>query len=431
MMQSKLESLDAYSVESAKCACVWLLKEIQGITHRFEGTRNVFISLDDAWCSYYGYHQGAHQTLHEYLKEYQSLVQVLEHYGAAIGSEGPYLEQVKDKVKAASKTHMTDSDVKTKSLAAAKLQSIAMGFMKCADKRRYGGLWSNLENSFSRGQDHYPPSDLTGAYNLLLNYKAPPPVLRRHECEHGNNEDALSFLQEGESNIPGNDGVTHDNIKCFKCNKYGHFANHCPDEEGVTMLQLTSTADDDDTYVSGVTFLNVREPDAFIFAQAPHNMIPHTWILLESQWTVSVFKNRNFLTNIRPSVRTLRVHTNGGTQTSNQIGSVPNFGNVWYNTTSLENILSMAEVRRNGCRITMDTAVEAAMTVHRSNSSLMKFHEFKSGLYYYHTKQEQTNLSSNNDTDYLFLNTVADNKKNTQREIEGADRARKLYIKIE
>jgi hypothetical protein len=174
MMQSKLESLDAYSVESAKCACVWLLKEIQGITHRFEGTRNVFISLDDAWCSYYGYHQGAHQTLHEYLKEYQSLVQVLEHYGAAIGSEGPYLEQVKDKVKAESKTHMTDSDVKTKSLAAAKLQSIAMGFMKRADKRRYGGLWSDLENSFSRGQDHYP-SDLTGAYNLLLNYKAPAP----------------------------------------------------------------------------------------------------------------------------------------------------------------------------------------------------------------------------------------------------------------
>jgi hypothetical protein len=162
-------------------------------------------------------------------------------------------------------------------------------------------------------------------------------------------------------------------------------------------------------------------------------MIPSTWILLDSQPTVSVFKNRNLLTNMRPSARTLRVHTNGGTQTSNQIGSVPNFGNVWYNTKSLANILSMAEVRRNGCPITMDTAVEAAMTaVHRSDGSLMKFHEFKSSLYYYDTKQEQTNLSSNDGTDYLFLNTVADNKKNyTQREIEGADRARKLYIQIE
>jgi hypothetical protein len=48
MMQSKLKYLDDFDEKSTKCDCVWLLKEIQGITHRFEGTRNVFISLDDA-----------------------------------------------------------------------------------------------------------------------------------------------------------------------------------------------------------------------------------------------------------------------------------------------------------------------------------------------------------------------------------------------
>ena len=53
MMQSKLVSLDDYSTKSNECDCIWLLKEIQGITHRFEGTRNVFTSLDDAWCNYY------------------------------------------------------------------------------------------------------------------------------------------------------------------------------------------------------------------------------------------------------------------------------------------------------------------------------------------------------------------------------------------
>jgi hypothetical protein len=58
MMQSKLESLEDYNTKSIACDCVWLLQEIQGITHRFEGTRNVFISLDDAWSSYYAYRQG-------------------------------------------------------------------------------------------------------------------------------------------------------------------------------------------------------------------------------------------------------------------------------------------------------------------------------------------------------------------------------------
>jgi hypothetical protein len=55
MMQSKLESLNHFDMKSTACDCVWLLQEIQGIAHHFEGTRNVFISLDDAWSSYYAY----------------------------------------------------------------------------------------------------------------------------------------------------------------------------------------------------------------------------------------------------------------------------------------------------------------------------------------------------------------------------------------
>jgi hypothetical protein len=51
MMQSKLESLNDYQTKRDACDCSWILKEIQGITHRFEGTRNVFLSLDDAWSS--------------------------------------------------------------------------------------------------------------------------------------------------------------------------------------------------------------------------------------------------------------------------------------------------------------------------------------------------------------------------------------------
>jgi hypothetical protein len=172
MMQSKLESLDHYSTKSIECDCIWLLKEIQGITHRFEGTRNIFISLDDAWCNYYSYQQGPNQSLHEYLKDYQSRVQVLEHYGAAIGSEGPYLDLVRERVRAETYV-VTEEEYKAYEITAAKQQTIAIGFLKQADKRRYGGLWTGLENNFTRGQDHYPPH-LTNTYSLLLNYKAAP-----------------------------------------------------------------------------------------------------------------------------------------------------------------------------------------------------------------------------------------------------------------
>jgi hypothetical protein len=172
MMQSKVESLDALERKSTSCDCIWLLREIQGITHRFEGTRNLFISLDDAWSNYYGCRQGHKQTLHEYLKDFQGLVQVLEHYGAALGAEGPYQDSVKAQVRK-DNPGLTTDEYDRRAVAAAKKKSVAIGFLKRADRKRYGGLWSDLENQYTRGTGDYPPN-LTGAYNLLLNYKPPP-----------------------------------------------------------------------------------------------------------------------------------------------------------------------------------------------------------------------------------------------------------------
>jgi hypothetical protein len=159
-----------------------------------------------------------------------------------------------------------------------------------------------------------------------------------------------------------------------------------------------------------------------MFVQADNrrtDIIPNTWILLDSQLTVSVFKNRSLLTNIRPSSTTLRVHTNGGTQVSCQMGTIRNLGDVWFNTESLANILSRAELRKV-CRITMDTSVEASMDVHRQDGSIMKFREYKSGLYTYDTEQPTAHDNhSSSPTNYLFLNTVAANKVTyTRREIE-------------
>jgi hypothetical protein len=91
----------------------------------------------------------------------------------------------------------------------------------------------------------------------------------------------------------------------------------------------------------------------------------------------------------------------------------------------------MAAVRKI-CRITMDTSVEAAMSVHRVDGSIMKFREFKSGLYYYDVNGSKPDPNFSSTTaHYLFLSTVAANKTSfTNREIEGADKARALYRKI-
>ena len=57
----------------------------------------------------------------------------------------------------------------------------------------------------------------------------------------------------------------------------------------------------------------------------------------------------------------LKVYTNEVSQVSKMVGSIKEYGEVWYNTESLANILSLAQVRLR-CRVTMDTSVEACMT---------------------------------------------------------------------
>lgn len=158
-MQSKLESLAEPDLKSIDCDCCWLSKETQGITHRFEGKRNVFISLDDAWSDCCSFRQGRNQDLHEHLKEHQALVQALNHCGAAIGSAGPHLASIIASVTAkwAAKngsTPLSQEDLRFLATAAAKTKVVAVGFLKRFDTKRHGGPWTDLENSFSRGDDN-------------------------------------------------------------------------------------------------------------------------------------------------------------------------------------------------------------------------------------------------------------------------------------
>ncbi|KAI2502074.1 Reverse transcriptase (RNA-dependent DNA polymerase) [Fragilaria crotonensis] len=216
----------------------------------------------------------------------------------------------------------------------------------------------------------------------------------------------MTFAQRSTS-TPGTNGVTHEGITCYRCNNTGHYASDCPDE------QASSTT-------SGTTLLQY----GLMLAQGTTAIDP-SWILLDSQSTISVFRNPDMLTNIRPSDRTLRAVTNGGFQDSTLVGDFPNLGPVWFNPASIANILSLADVRKV-CRVTMDTIAEPAMHVHRLDGSTMKFVEHECGLYVYFPSN-----SSNNVGAYTLVSTVAEQKKLfSRRDIANADMARTLYRAI-
>jgi hypothetical protein len=345
--------------------------------------------------------QGPEQLVSDYIDRIRTIAETIEHHGGSIGDI--FISAMPDTD--AVGTAIPD-DERRKQSRACYLSALCI---QNADKVRYGTLLAHLANQYLLGHNEYP-TDLTEAQSLLNNYQTPTNTVRRvpptvTTRANAAGSVAATFTQTAATPTPGSDGRLHPDIRCYQCQSFGHYSQDCP----TRLAPAPST--------TGTTLLQ----HAFIMAQHDHAIDPN-WILLDSQSTISVFKNPAMLTNIRNSGRVLRANTNGGFQDSTQVGDFPNLGEVWYNPDSIANILSLADVCRVR-RVTMDSATNPAITVHRKDGSLMHFTAHPSGLYVFNA-----NDSSSAVTAYTLVNTVAEQKKLfTPRQVQDADKARDLY----
>jgi hypothetical protein len=101
----------------------------------------------------------------------------------------------------------------------ARSKFIAMASLYTVDKQRYGKLLDELENDFTKGTDNYPDS-VTKAYNLVVNHKGQQRVVSRLF----NDSEAVSFANVDGKKAPPDIAT----IKCYTCQKMGHYANECP-----------------------------------------------------------------------------------------------------------------------------------------------------------------------------------------------------------
>jgi Reverse transcriptase (RNA-dependent DNA polymerase) len=437
-MQAKIKSAPTYQTMNDDANSLTLLTEIKGIAYKFESQKNIYIAINLAKKSFFATRQAPNETNSAFLTRYKDSIAVIEHYGGHIGDDAALIEEEEKKMKAGFVLPATPTATQLAScIGLAKSKSNAIYFLCCADPGRYALLTTDLENQFTRGNDQYP-SNITDAYNLLVSYKKPATV-------HTKNRETIPTTNggTGPSNAPTNANQQTElafvqtsppieEVKCYNCNTMGHYAGSCP---APTRLRGTSAS-------TGVQLLQSTNNDAsdsndgdhFCFHQddsdsPDHPKISRSWILLDSESTVSIFNNKKFLKNIRHcgNEQGLRIYSNGGHQDTHMVGDLPGFGQVWYNENSLANILSLAEVRKV-CRVTMDTSKAAEIIVYKHNGDTVTFSESGKGLYYYDTAATKVSTAS---SDYSFVSSVATNKaKYTRRQVDAADLAKRVYSLI-
>ena len=77
-MKAKVMAAKNYETKAKECDRVWLLKTIRGIANRFEGQRNIFLSIDDARSAMNFYRQDSKESNHNYYSQFKYLVEAFE-----------------------------------------------------------------------------------------------------------------------------------------------------------------------------------------------------------------------------------------------------------------------------------------------------------------------------------------------------------------
>ena len=164
LLQSKLKQQANWATVSREQDVIALLEMIKNITFKFDDQKFLPLALYNAKAALYSLRQN-NMSNHDYLQKFNNLVDVSTTYNGQL-----YDQAIVDI--ACERLHPgTDFETLGKNEKAAvhdaanELYKATM-FVHQSDKRRYGKLMEDLENSYTKGNDDYP-QDLVSTYHLI------------------------------------------------------------------------------------------------------------------------------------------------------------------------------------------------------------------------------------------------------------------------
>ena len=374
-------------------------------------------------------------TTQSYLERFKNNIDVIEYCGGQVGG---YPGAIRTKLDELGYNPDTPTPAEyDEAYNIVKEEHIATCFLTGADRQQYGQLIRDYENSFIEGNDRFPKT-LTDAYNLLVKYKQNPKLKSVDIISDGANfMNSGSTEEETDGSTFAQKSVNKSKVKCNKCDRMGHYANECT---ATTHLDGTSLFIHGDFSQSSFHFYQVGEcvddthdnniynteetsdkltKSSYCYAQPNTSQIPNSWILLDNGSTIDVFMNDKLLNNIHKTNTRMNIHCNAGTASTNLMGELRGYGDVWFAPNGVANILSLSNLAKK-FRITYDSATDDGFIVHKPDGVNQHFVQSPHGLFYLDTEKSQANST-------LLINTVKNNENRfTKRDVLRARTARKL-----
>jgi hypothetical protein len=230
-----------------------------------------------------------------------------------------------------------------KAIKVGKVNYLAIALIPASNRSRYSRLMNDLQNQFKMVYISYLVN-VTAAYNLIINYL----VTGQSTARIINDSEGVAFttVEKGVSFATvENEKSDYSKIKCFRCQKKGQFANHCPKNEednasegggevteSLPQLIIVEPPENYDTY------------DELAFDQTYRHINP-SWIILDTGSMSNIFCNKNLVSNLRLSSGSMKVHCNAGTKAVKHDATLKNYGAVWFNEEGIANIFSMSLVK--------------------------------------------------------------------------------------
>jgi len=248
----------------------------------------------------------------------------------------------------------------------------------------------------------------------------------KYNIGKSDSNDGMAFAMVMEEKEKGKDDKNErqQNITCFKCKKKGHYSNECTEElpaafdkKGTSLLlnkeyssdekiedeqyeeeeennsvtseeyQMENQDKDNTTLDDNKTSDNESYEDNSMFSDEDYEGfafvqdvtckmndkagIPDSWILLDSQSSVDVFKNKKLLKNIHDAKNALSLHCDAGIAMVNKIGDLPGYGTVWFYEDRISNILSLNNVKKYW--VTYDSTAYDCFEVHKADGTKRVF----------------------------------------------------------